>query len=488
MKTNILFRADGSNKMGLGHIVRSLALADMLGTTNYNCCFAVRNPSTAIISQIKNSCQKEILLLDNVSLLEEAQYLSNTHLADIDIVVLDGYHFTADYQLILKNTGCKVVSIDDIHDTPFVSDAIINHSGGISPKSYSKEKETSLYLGLDYVLLRAPFLHAAKNRETQSDSKSAFICLGGADPTNQIIPVLKKLEQSKSISQCHVIIGSAYKHREDLKNFQTKSALDIQIKESISAAEMVDIMRQCPIAITSPSTIAIEYLAVGGDLYLHPTADNQKHLNAYLLQSKVAFSFDSFPIKNKEKMLQAHRIQRDLLDGKSDCRLQKVFRQLDYEKNCVLRKATADDSMIYYDWVNDYQTRQQSFNSTFIPLNKHKNWFSEKINCSNSHLYLLEYKGTPVGQIRFEKADSALLSYSISPSFRGKGFGSFLLKKGIEKLQKEVCKYTPIVGYVKQKNGASNKAFLNLGFEQAIAEDEENTFKYSLQKEVHLSE
>ncbi len=328
MKTTIIFRADGSHTMGLGHLVRSLALARMLNT-DFDCQFATTNPPSDFISQINEVCEKLIEIPEFETIEEEAKYLAEHHLTGNEIVVLDGYHFRTEYQKILKSTDCKIVCIDDIHEYHFVADAIINHAGGIKASQYSAEKETQFNLGLDYVLLRPAFSEAAKNRQILNTVPQAFICLGGADPNNDTIDVLRKLEISKSVKSAFVVIGAAYKHRISLEEFIDNSTIEITILENISAEEMVETMRLCPIAITSPSTISIEYLTIGGQLYLHQIADNQTDLLNYLTKEKVAFDFSEFPITDTEKIENALRKQQTLIDGKSPLRLRKIFRELE---------------------------------------------------------------------------------------------------------------------------------------------------------------
>ena len=477
MKTTIIFRADGSNTMGLGHLVRSLALARML-KADFDCQFATINPSPDFISQINEVCEKLIEIPEFNTSEEEANYLAKHHLTGNEIIALDGYHFKTEHQRILKNTGCKVVSIDDIHESHFVSDAIINHAGGIQKAQYSAEKDTQFHLGLDYVLLRPAFSEVAKNRQILKSTPNAFVCLGGADPKNDTLEVLKKLEASKVVKSCFVIIGAAYKHRVALQKFIDNSAIELTISENISAEKMVEIMRLCPIAITSPSTISIEYLTVGGQLYLHQIADNQTNLRNYLTKSEVAFDFSEFPITDTNKIENALSQQKNLIDGKSPLRLRNIFRELEQELHCKLRKTTIDDLMIYFNWANESQTRLQSFSSKPIALTEHQNWFKNKISSPSCHLYLLEYKGIPAGQIRFDIQKKAVLSYSIAPEARGKGLSTYLLKKGVEQFKKDRQEKMPIIGYVKEQNIPSNRAFTKLAYQRSQAEKLEKTFVY----------
>lgn len=479
MNTKILFRADGHNKMGLGHIVRSLALLKML-ENNFDCFFAVQDPPKNLLPQIKGYCDQIIELPKTNHLEKEAQKLCEGYLTGNEIVVLDGYHFGTKYQEIIKRRGCKIVCIDDIHDVHFLADVIINHAGGIQKEQYSAEDYTQFYLGFDYTLLREPFLEAAKNRLSPNDYSIPFICLGGADPENATLIILKQLEEMDTIEQCYVVIGGAYLHKKELEEFMICSRLKIVILENICASRMIEIMRTCSIAITSPSTIALEYLSIGGDLYLYPIAANQKFLFDFLTQKGIAFDFNQFPIINKEKRSMARDIQKKEFDGKSKERLLKIFEGLEQEIFCEIRRANKEDMKIFFEWANEEKTRRQSFSSLPIRMEEHIDWFFKKLFSTESYLYVLEFKGVPVGQIRFDLDKKTVLSFSVGSSFRGKGLGIILLKKGIEQIQKDRKDANPIIGYVKKDNIASNKVFSRLGFQKEKALEKEMAYTYSI--------
>ncbi|MDB4727952.1 UDP-2,4-diacetamido-2,4,6-trideoxy-beta-L-altropyranose hydrolase [Saprospiraceae bacterium] len=479
MNTKILFRVDGHSQMGLGHIVRSLALVRML-KSNFNCHFAIQNPPKGLLPQIKGYCKGLIELPTTNLLIEEAKYLCEHHLTGREIVVLDGYHFGTEYQQIIKNSGCKVVCIDDIHDKHFVADAIINHTGGITEDHYSKEDYTQCHFGLNYALLRQPFLEAAKNRFSPNAHPIAFVCLGGADPKNDTLKVLKRLETTETVKQCYVVIGAAYLHRKELEVFISKSKLGITLLENICATRMIDIMRICSVAITSPSTISIEYLSVGGDLFLYQTADNQNDLFNYLTLNQLAFNFNELPPKDKKNLASARVRQQEILDGKSGQRLLKVFLNLEKVLHCKIRQADINDMMTLFEWKNEEETRQQSLSTQTISFAEHKRWFFQKLSSEDCRIYILEYKGQPVGQIRFDIQNNTVLSFSVDPNARGKGFGTYLLETGIKQLKKDTHFTKPIIGYVKEGNIASNKSFTKLGFQRTQAQAYENVYVYAL--------
>lgn len=467
--------------MGLGHIIRSLALAKML-EQEFDCQFIIRNPSQAVADLVKEEGFNLIKLNDNILFPHEAQFIAHHFLKGDEIIVLDGYHFDTKYQQQIRAAAGKLICIDDIHETHFVADAIINHTSGIQAKAYSAADYTQFHLGLAYMLLRQPFLQAAQQRRATEDRKStqqtAFICMGGADPSNAVLQVLQECEKKAEVQACNVVIGSAFLHQESLKAFQQNSRLRINVFSNLNADNMVVLMARCDFAICPPSSVALEYLCVGHQLYLLQTADNQAYLHQYLTENGLALGWEDFK-SEASKTLDRSRLD-ELIDGRSDRRLLKIFRELDYQMNCRFRMADEKDMLLYFKWANEPETRAQSFHPEPIKLEDHRQWFDRKMKDPKVILYILEYKDQAVGQIRFALNGVALLSYSIDPHFRGRSLGKYLLQGGLSQLQLDTDKSINIVGYVKEENIASNKTLASLGFVQ-MPSDKDSSFKYLLQ-------
>ena len=473
-KPIVWFRADGSATIGLGHVVRSLALAELLAV-HFECRFLIRSPSENLKAQILSVCSNLVELDDTAEILQEAQNLVEQHFKADDLVVLDGYHFTTDYQQVIKTKGCKLVCIDDIYAYPFLADAIINHAGGIYPSHYQALRETKFYLGLQYALLRTPFRNAATQRQQHFYNwQNIFICLGGADPHNETLKVLETVTKYPSFDTYFVVVGSAYLHLEALMAFIQSSSSRIVLRQSLHAEEMVNQMQQCATAICSPSTIAFEYLSVGGLLYLHLTADNQKDVVAYFLSSGLAFPFAQFPVEEKEAIAHSLSLQPKYFDGKQDKRLQNIFHDLLLD----FRAAVDTDCDLYFEWANDPDTRAQSFSNEPIPHSTHVQWFHKKLKQTNVLLWVANYHGWAVGQIRFDlNGQEAIISFSLDAAFRGRGLGYLVLEKAVAKFHQLYPDFK-VIGYVKISNIASNKVFQRLGFAMALAEQYEAAYRY----------
>lgn len=132
-----------------------------------------------------------------------------------------------------------------------------------------------------------------------------------------------------------------------------------------------------------------------------------------------------------------------------------------------LRTATEKDLMLYFEWTNDEQVRSQSFNSDFINLETHTKWFLNRLKEQNSHLYVFESKkAEAIGQVRIEKdkaTETAVISVSIDKKYRGKGWASIILRKGVEHFLDNHVGYL-VEAHIKANNESSIKSFLKAGF------------------------
>ena len=155
----IFFRTDGYKDIGLGHIIRCLALGEML-RDDFQIVFACQKRDNEVLNIIR----KEGFDLIELPVEEDYDTDAETILAYLDqniILILDGYHFKETYQQIVRPYCHRLVCIDDIHSHHFYADAVINHSEHSKYVKYSCEPYTRLYRGAKYALLRKPFLKNA---------------------------------------------------------------------------------------------------------------------------------------------------------------------------------------------------------------------------------------------------------------------------------------------------------------------------------------
>ncbi len=464
-KTTIYFRTDGNTSIGLGHFFRSLALADML-KEEFDCIFILQNTLDSLKTSLEKANYKHVIIPIFTNVIEEAIFLKHTYLSESVIIVLDGYQFNLEFQSVLKQTACSLIYITDFKGT-INADLIINQAGDVASQDYPNDNNPIFCLGPKYALLQQAFL--PKNRKNPlipSRESSVFISMGGSDEHNRIAQILSDLRDKKVRHTLYVVLGSGYLYKDQLLKFTKELPQKIILLYNLTAAEMSYYMQQCSEAICTPSTVAYEYLGIGGNLYLEPIADNQKQIYQFLIKNELAFSYENYGKVTIDQKRIARQNQSIYFDGCSDQRLLKAVRQLDYQQHNAFRKTEESDFLLYHRWVNDSATRQFSINKDPIDFETHDKWFAKKIANPNCYMYVLAYKKIPIGQIRFEViTNQAKISYSLDKAFRGRGLGGYLLEYGIQQFQREYARKVTIIGAVFKQNQPSVGIFRRLGFQ-----------------------
>jgi len=463
--SKIYIRADGNSEIGLGHVIRSLALAEML-KEEFDCVFVTRFLSSYIDTEARKVFNDVIKLPETDNHFDAFLSL----LLGNEIVVLDNYFFTSVYQQKIKDKGCKLVCIDDMHDKHFVADIVINHAGGINREKYSTEPYTQLYLGPEYALIRPEFL----KRKSSTDNSSILISFGGSDINNATLEALHLLEEKRFSHNCHVVLGDSFLHQQKMDEFIINSKLKIYVHKNLTAQAMADLMSECGYAICPPSTVSYEYLSVrGGELYIKMTADNQKNMYAFYIENGLAFDVSELFVENRLRIKESEKLQKQYFDAKSSKQIRTIFEALKKESKLVLRKALMSDMDMFFEWVNDPESRKNALNPKTITYEEHVSWFTAKLNDKETYLWVLEQNGVPCGQVRFDTnfaEKEAVISYFIDAGYRKKGLGLILLKMGIKKFVSENKEITSIKGFVKKTNIASCNIFNKLNF-KIIKED-----------------
>ncbi|QKZ12249.1 UDP-2,4-diacetamido-2,4,6-trideoxy-beta-L-altropyranose hydrolase [Spirosoma sp. KUDC1026] len=281
----IVFRADGNARIGLGHVMRCTAIAEMVGTGR-TLTFAIQQPTPAVRDLLHRF---DLIVLPETTDYQADAALFASQLTSRDVVVLDGYSFQAAYQRAIKQTGSTLVAVDDLAAWHQYADVVINHGGMATREVYQAEPYTQFLLGTDYALLRKPILEAATHRSGASVShfrpKTILVNLGGADPDNCSLRVVNSLLTQAAIDEIHVILGAANPHR---ASFESLRQQGVRLLVNLSPQQMVDSIRACDLAVVSCSTVSYEVATVGRPFVGIITADNQIGLRDFYNEQQIA--------------------------------------------------------------------------------------------------------------------------------------------------------------------------------------------------------
>lgn len=260
-KKKIFFWADASQTIGYGHFIRTLALADIL-KDDFDCFFYTQTPSSYQKESVDKVCKLIELPNDDRKFNYFLEYLSGN-----EIVVLDNFFFTTEYQKIIKNKGCKLVSLG-LNDRHYYSDVVISQAS-TNKSSFSGEPYTQYCLGLNWALLRQPFYHI-ENTIPKSGNRHVFVCFGGSDYIDLSSKVATSLLNESSVEMINVLVGDVYKG-------QVEEIFDKKIKtyRNLGANDIVKLLNTCDVSIVSASSICIESLACKVPTFAGYYVDNQ---------------------------------------------------------------------------------------------------------------------------------------------------------------------------------------------------------------------
>ena len=326
----ILFRADGNSQTGMGHIMRSLALAEMLsepvGDANisFDRRFAIQQPSEAVLKLFAKK-GISVQVLDTNSLDEFLKYVT----AD-DIVVLDGYAFDEAFQREVRQRAHKLVFIDDLMTGRQVADVVINHAGDVTPADYQTEPYTKLLLGVSYALVNPAFQRKAQPKDGEN---KAFVNMGGADPHNVSRKITELLLTQNEALRITVVLGAANPHADTFADLP-KDRLSIQ--QNLSAKQMARVIGGSGLSVVAASTIAYEVATISRPMVIIQTADNQSRLVSFMRDRHLTLGALSLPLAadklqaavSKARLTPTVFKQRLIFDGKATTRYQQLFTQL----------------------------------------------------------------------------------------------------------------------------------------------------------------
>ena len=97
----------------------------------------------------------------------------------------------------------------------------------------------------------------------------------------------------------------------------------------------------------------------------------------------------------------------------------------------ILKEAKITDWKLLLDWRNEAEARKNSHTNAIVSPQAHKEWLHNSIVNSNRRLYIAFDNETPIGTVRADFEDGKdiyVLSWTVAPQFRGKGFGKRMVK------------------------------------------------------------
>lgn len=348
---SLIIRADASVQIGIGHLMRCLALAQAWKDAGGRVIFITACQNEGLLQRLQEENFDIHLLAHPYPDDGDWDYTKDIVATHLNAwVVLDGYHFDEVYQQWVKEAGHRFLVIDDMaHLKHYYADIVLNQNLDAEQLQYSCEPYTSLLLGTRYVLLRREFL-AWKDwqRKIPKVARRMLVTLGGGDPQNYTLKVIQALQRVNVPDLAiKVVIGASNPHTEVLEAAARQSRIPIRLIRN--AQNMPELMAWADVAIPGFGVTCWELAYMGLPTLVVVLASNQE-VNARALEgSGIALSFNlkSDPVSTQTSLLQdlltnrrmltaMSRMGRVIVDGRGAQRVLESFR----DKNMAFIQAS----------------------------------------------------------------------------------------------------------------------------------------------------
>jgi UDP-2,4-diacetamido-2,4,6-trideoxy-beta-L-altropyranose hydrolase len=291
----LVVRADAGLKIGTGHVMRCLALAQSWRAGGGKVIFALAQ-STPALDYLLRSEKIDVVAIEGVpGSGEDAR--DAIRIADgcnADWFVVDGYHFDAAYQKQLQSFR-PLLTIDDNGLLAYhAADLLLNQNAhACAPMYTSCSPNTKLLLGPRYALLRDEFAdYRDWVREIPDRGSHLLLTMGGSDASNFVPRILPLLAEPRADElQIRVIVGGSAENAgavDDIaaefsgRDFSGRSSpgrdFPTRIEVLRDVRNMAPLMAWADLAISGAGTTCWEMCAMGLPAILVVVAENQRFI------------------------------------------------------------------------------------------------------------------------------------------------------------------------------------------------------------------
>lgn len=498
--TAVVVRADASNRIGSGHVMRCLTLADSLRERGCTIRFVSRLHQGHLCDLVEQRGFEVTRLPLPPHAVAQARPISSDWLGvpweqDAEEtrraiessgsrpgwLVADHYGIDERWERAMRSATRRVMVIDDLANRSHDCDLLLDQNlvARFDTRYVGRVPVTCrLLVGPRHALLPSVYaeLH---DRVTprQGPVRHVLVFIGGADQddlTGRVLEAFIALAREDVVAD--VVVSGNAGQAEHIRSLAA-SRSNIQVHSGLPT--LAHLMAAADLAVGAIGTTTWERLCVGLPTIAVTIADNQRAIadelaNLGLIellgpQTGVTRSMLEQALRSHlETGLNADWSERCLatVDGRGTERVVNAL--LDAGPVLRARLATGDDERMILEWANDPLTRRNAFNTATILPKEHHAWFQARLaDRTRCQFFIVEAeKAVPVGYVRFDLIDAAWrIDYALAPDFRGRGLGAPLLEAGLLSLGHRDLS-DMVLGQVKEANRASRRIFESLGFDQ----------------------
>ena len=316
-KKNILIRIDSSSSIGLGHLMRTLLLANGLKEH-----FHISYVTQDLKGNQNHLIEQNGFAHYHVKSIDCEEFLAIIKKLQPVLCIID--HYGIDLLCEQKVKALCLLLVFDDEFKEHCAEIVLNHSFIAKKEDYDYLKETKILAGSAYTLLKNGFL-THKNRFTPLGSlkhKKVLITLGGSDPLQLSLAIKKQLLLLEKTLHVSIVTSSANAKLSYLKVADKELLIDEK--------NMARLMQKYDLIITSASTSLLETFALKKPFIAIQCASNQSQTVDILRKQNLSNVIKEFSFPALQRALKFVQYRSN--------KLKKITQQYHFQKDGVAKE------------------------------------------------------------------------------------------------------------------------------------------------------
>jgi spore coat polysaccharide biosynthesis predicted glycosyltransferase SpsG/RimJ/RimL family protein N-acetyltransferase len=480
----VLIHCNGGPEIGVGHVVRSLALSEEAVSSGHD---------VTVAGELEGSFVRGLLADAGVAVRELGRYDAEALGRLVDELDPAVVHLDT-YDLGTLPSSRRSPLWSNMADGGFghrAADVEIdpNHGAELEPPAGDQPVATSMR-GSRYAPLRTSVTRRRgqwQGTDRVDSPLRLLVVMGGADPnrlTPGVLDLLAGLERPLQVTA----IAPREAHEPLRERMRSYRHLVVDVAEPVSDLPALAVRQD--VVVSAAGTSVWELCCIGVPMALVCAADNQRAGYERVLAAGVAVGLGTMRAEPDEAALDGLRELLDspaarqrlagrasqVVDGLGAWRVVRAWEQLvdtadagaaQGQAHLVAREATMADSALLLRWRNDLVTRSSSRISDEVDPARHESWLRSSIDRSDRLLLLASAEGEgDIGTVRWDRVDDGAweVSITVAPEHRGRSLAGALLRAGEKTLRETHDDVRALLATVHERNPASRRLFARAGY------------------------
>jgi spore coat polysaccharide biosynthesis predicted glycosyltransferase SpsG len=254
-EARVLFRADGGESLGMGHVFRSLAIADVLrGNTRAEIAFLMSDAHPPGVRTVSDHGYDVRTVEPGLPACLDAIRAFGPDILINDLPALDAAYLRAVSHLPVTTVNL-VDTPDDLQSTDAYEHLIV------SVMNEDQKTPESFYGGPEYAILREHF--RGRPKAVREEARLVLLSFGGSDPQGLTLKAARALGALPAAVELVAVTGPAFSDPRALESSLPSLPRPLRIEREVGGDRLAELMLEADLMVGSGGMSVYEIAALG---------------------------------------------------------------------------------------------------------------------------------------------------------------------------------------------------------------------------------